>query len=115
MDPGKTVVSGVSVVTPDISSSHHMPITAPIVHIVHDQNTKRRGRPKKPIADDSSSMAVPSMLPSSSAPPATGKSYVEEKKPVLARPINSEKKQRNKVGAEKLGNVDPCPVSKWRA
>lgn len=66
---------------------------------------KKRGRPRKYLPGDlSSGRAIPVPL-SSSAPPGTGKSYTGEERSNVSRSVNPEKKHKNKVGAEKLGNL----------
>ncbi|KAL6513578.1 hypothetical protein OROGR_021064 [Orobanche gracilis] len=64
---------------------------------------KRRGRPRKYRPDESTNTSFSPTPLSPSAPPV--KSHPEDKKP---RPIISEKKYRNKVGAEKLDEWDEC-------
>ncbi|KAK6142904.1 hypothetical protein DH2020_023252 [Rehmannia glutinosa] len=112
MDTAKARASGVTVISPGASSSYHVgPITENFgqgtlptgaVVITQGPSKKKRGRPRKYKPDESTSRAPMPVPLSSSAPPAATKSYVAEKKPSLERPISSEKKHRNKVGAEKL-------------
>ncbi|KAK4415992.1 AT-hook motif nuclear-localized protein 1 [Sesamum alatum] len=118
MDSGKAMASGVTVVAPGAPSSYQMaprtenlepgslPIASPLM--VSGSERKKRGRPRKYKPDESTSRVLSPVPLSSSAPPATGKSYVEEKKPTVARPVNSEKKHRSKVGAEKLDDWGDC-------
>ncbi|KAL8028278.1 hypothetical protein ABFS82_14G145400 [Erythranthe guttata] len=105
MDSSNKISSGAS-------SSHHVAqrTESSLVMISHSEN-KKRGRPRKYKPEASSSMAFSPMPPpplSSSAPPATAKSYMEGKKPNLARQINSDRKQRNRIGAEKLDDWVDC-------
>ncbi|KAG8363386.1 hypothetical protein BUALT_Bualt19G0017000 [Buddleja alternifolia] len=112
MDSGKLDASGVTVVVPGASSSYNvaprtenletgnLPMASPVMSSSSDR--KKRGRPRKYKPDESASKAFSSIQISS---PATGKSYLEEEKP---RPMSSEKKQRNKVGAEKLDDWIDC-------
>ncbi|KAK6142894.1 hypothetical protein DH2020_023242 [Rehmannia glutinosa] len=112
MDTAKARASGVTVISPGASSSYHVgPMTENFgqgtlptgaVVITQGPSKKKRGRPRKYKPDESTSRAPMPVPLSSSAPPAATKSYVAEKKPSLERPISSEKKHRNKVGAEKL-------------
>lgn len=124
MDSAKSLASELTVVVPGVSSSYHvaprtenfepgtLPMASPVM--IASSERKKRGRPRQVKPDESTSRVFSPVPLSSSAPSATGKSYLKEKKPSLARPINSEKKQRNKVGTEKLGNIEFCPVSKSR-
>ncbi|KAK4397361.1 AT-hook motif nuclear-localized protein 1 [Sesamum angolense] len=118
MDSAKAMASGVTVVAPGAPSSYQMtprtenlepgslPMASPLM--VSGSERKKRGRPRKYKPDESTSRVLSPVPLSSSAPPATGKSYVEEKKPTPARPVNSEKKHRSKVGAEKLDDWGDC-------
>ncbi|KAI3449136.1 hypothetical protein Pfo_005801 [Paulownia fortunei] len=118
MDSAKAMASGVSVVAPGASSSYHvaprtenlgpgtLPTALPMMSAGSER--KKRGRPRKYKPDESTSRVFSPVPLSSSAPPATSKSYVEEKKASLARPINSEKKHRNKIGTEKLDDWVDC-------
>ncbi|KAL0347857.1 UNVERIFIED_CONTAM: AT-hook motif nuclear-localized protein 1 [Sesamum calycinum] len=101
MDSAKAMASGVTVVAPGAPSSYQMtprtenlepgslPMASPLM--VSGSERKKRGRPRKYKPDESTSRVLSPVPLSSSAPPATGKSYVEEKKPTPARPVNSEK------------------------
>ncbi|KAL0339360.1 UNVERIFIED_CONTAM: AT-hook motif nuclear-localized protein 2 [Sesamum angustifolium] len=118
MDSAKAMASGVTVVAPGAPSSYQMtprtenlepgslPMASPLM--VSGSERKKRGRPRKYKPDESTSRVLSPVPLSSSAPPATAKSYVEEKKPTPARPVNSEKKHRSKVGAEKLDDWGDC-------
>ncbi|KAL3615600.1 hypothetical protein CASFOL_041261 [Castilleja foliolosa] len=109
----------ITVFTPGASSSsyhvgprpeHFEPGTFPTASVLmnDDSSKKKRGRPRKYKPEGSSSTVFSAMPISSSVPPGIGKSYVEVKTPSLERPINSERKYRNKVGAEKLDEFDDC-------
>ncbi|CAA0813587.1 AT-hook motif nuclear-localized protein 1 [Striga hermonthica] len=110
------MASEVTLVAPGASSSSYnfgprvdnlgpgtLPSAAVVIH--EGQAKKKRGRPRKYAPEGPTSMPF---SPSSSAPPVPTKSRVAEKKMSLERPINSERKYRNKVGAEKLDDWDDC-------
>ncbi|KAL6557230.1 hypothetical protein OROMI_017580 [Orobanche minor] len=111
MDTTKAIASELKVVVATGASSSAYNFgprsenLGPLATIVASEGPgkKRRGRPRKYKPDESTSTEFSPTPLSPSAPPV--KSYVEDKKP---RPINSEKKYRNKVGAEKLDEWDDC-------
>ncbi|XP_051132875.1 AT-hook motif nuclear-localized protein 1-like [Andrographis paniculata] len=116
MDSGKAIASGVTVIAPGASSSYHvvprtdnmgqhgmLPMDSPA-----GSERKKRGRPRKYRPDESVDRVFLPTPISSAAPSVPSKSYAEETRPRLEQPISSEKKQRNKVGAEKLDNLVNC-------
>ncbi|KAL2511425.1 AT-hook motif nuclear-localized protein 1 [Abeliophyllum distichum] len=115
-------ISGVTVISPEAPSSYHVaPRTensTTVTGIQHmtpyvasaglsaTSEKKKRGRPRKYGPDGSARMVLSPTPISSSAPPASGNFYVE--KPCVVRPTVSEKKHKNKVGTEKLGEWVSC-------
>lgn len=96
MDPGKAMASGVTVIGPGAPSTYHV---APRVEnsdlgmmssVASDK--KKRGRPRKYKPDEPSNKL--------SAPP---KPHADNLNLTAARPINSDKKHKTKIGTEKLG------------
>ncbi|KAK4418760.1 AT-hook motif nuclear-localized protein 1 [Sesamum alatum] len=118
MDTGKTMASGVTVIASGAPSTYHMAprienselgttqMSSPVM--TPGSERKKRGRPRKYKPDESSSRTFSSVQVSSSAPPPAGKAYSEEDKLNVARPINSEKKHKSKIGTEKLDDWVDC-------
>lgn len=112
MDSGKAMASGVTIISPGASSTYHVAPRAENLGpgtlsmdspMMVTGSEKKRGRPRKYKPDESVGHVFSPTPLSSAAPPASGKSYMGEKKPSLEQLTSSEKKQRNKIGAEKLG------------
>lgn len=113
MDPGKAMASGVTVIGPGAPSTYHVAprvensglgasqSTPPVMNVGSEK--KKRGRPRKYKPDEASNMVFSPGQVSSSAPPASGKAHSDNVKLTAARPINSEKKHKSKIGTEKLG------------
>ncbi|KAL8500230.1 hypothetical protein ACS0TY_020004 [Phlomoides rotata] len=118
MDPGKAMASGVTVIGPGAPSTYHVAprvensdlgtsqMTPPMMSVGSEK--KKRGRPRKYKPDEASNKVVSSVQVSSSAPPASGQAYAENVKQSAARPINSEKKHKSKIGTEKLDEWVEC-------
>ncbi|XP_059312879.1 AT-hook motif nuclear-localized protein 1-like [Lycium ferocissimum] len=121
MESREGMNSGVTVIAPEAPSNYHMAsrtestpvaagtsqvITPPLgTGIPMTSEKKKRGRPRKYGPDGAVARTLSPMPISASAPP-TSSNYLSEKVSV-ARPA-SEKKPRNKVGAENLGEWISC-------
>lgn len=119
MESREAMNSGVTVIAPEAPSNYQMAprtenalvpagtspaVTPPVATgIPLSSEKKKRGRPRKYGPDGAVTRTLSPMPISASAPPTSG-SFLSEKVSV-ARPA-SEKKPRNKVGAENLGNGD---------
>lgn len=119
MESREAINSGVTVIAPEAPSNYHMasrtestplpPGTSPVITppvasgFPISSEKKKRGRPRKYGPDGAVARTLSPMPISASAPPTSG-SFLSEKVNV-AQPA-SEKKPRNKVGAENLGNVE---------
>ncbi|KAL3814905.1 hypothetical protein ACJIZ3_016173 [Penstemon smallii] len=108
MDSGKAVASGVSYQMAPRTTENFESGTLAIASPAMSSERKKRGRPRKYKPDESGIGMLSPMSMSSTAPPASGKSFVGEGIPIAARPINSDKKLKNKVGAEKLDDWIDC-------
>ncbi|XP_009789955.1 AT-hook motif nuclear-localized protein 1-like [Nicotiana tabacum] len=121
MESREAMNSGVTVIAPEAPSNYQMAprtenalvpagtspaATAPVATgIPLSSEKKKRGRPRKYGPDGAVTRTLSPMPISASAPPTSG-SFLPEKVSV-ARPA-SEKKPRNKVGAENLGEWISC-------
>ncbi|KAG5626899.1 hypothetical protein H5410_012117 [Solanum commersonii] len=121
MESREAMNAGVTVIAPEAPSNYHMAsrtestplppgtlavITPPVATAFPiSSEKKKRGRPRKYGPDGAVARTISPMPISASAPPTSG-NFLSEKVSV-ARPA-SEKKPRNKVGAENLGEWISC-------